>query len=319
MTKLITKSALIISLATAMALSSALTAFGASVVLLGNDTTARTQVDTASSFAIVDTNHPAMAAGQITSLGYYASNLNPFNLILVDGAGVVKWVSPQITPLATGEGTFTPTAPVPIQMGWNLGVYFPLTGAIPFEFTGATASWTLFGSALPTVGSTLAFDGSSARTYSFVGNGDVAVPALTSATLSPATAAIKVGGTQQLTAGALDQNGAALAGATFAYVSATPEVATVSALGLVTGVSPGTAVITVTATSGTVNVTATASITVSAKGGEGGGEGGGAIEQENENEGSGSSMGHEDEHSSSTAVHTAPQEGHSNSHGHAED
>jgi plastocyanin len=89
-------------------------------------------------------------------------------------------------------------------------------------------------------------------------------PALTTVSVTPATASIAVGATSQLNASALDQNGAAFAGATIAWTSGTPANATVSAAGLVTGVAPGTATITATATSGTVTRTGTATITITA-------------------------------------------------------
>jgi plastocyanin len=89
-------------------------------------------------------------------------------------------------------------------------------------------------------------------------------PALTTVTVTPATASVVQGATTQLSAAALDQNGAAFAGATIAWTSGTPANATVSAAGLVTGVAPGTSTITATATSGTVTRTGTATITVTA-------------------------------------------------------
>jgi len=89
-------------------------------------------------------------------------------------------------------------------------------------------------------------------------------PALTTVTVTPATASIAVGATSQLTAVVLDQKGAAFTGATLSYTSGTPANASVSATGLVTGVAPGTSIITVSAAAGSVTRTATATITVTA-------------------------------------------------------
>ena len=235
----------------------------ATVTMIGNDTTARTQVDANSNFTIVDTNHPATSAGQITSFGYYASNLNPFNFVLVDGSNVVQWISPTITPTAVGVNTYTPTSPVSIQTGWNVGLYFSSTGTIPFESTGATASYTAAASGIPTTGVALSVAGSSARTYSFAAYG-TPTPVLTTVTVSPTTETLNIGGTQQLTASPWDQSSNAFVGATLGYASNNTPVATVSSSGLITAVSAGTATITVTATSGTTVVTTTSAVTVNA-------------------------------------------------------
>lgn len=143
----------------------------AAAFFVGNDTAARTQVDTFSNFTIIDTNHPAGMTGELTSFGYYASNTNPFRFVVVDGVNVVKWISPQITPAGVGVHTFIPGSPVQVNVGWNVGLYFVSTGTIPFEFSGASAMYTANNSGLPTVGIALSFVGSSSRTYSFVASG----------------------------------------------------------------------------------------------------------------------------------------------------
>ena len=80
-----------------------------------------------------------------------------------------------------------------------------------------------------------------------------------SVSVAPATASIAVAATRQLTASALPVT----AGQNVTWSSATPGVATVSAGGLVTGVSAGTAVITAKSVSDPTK-TATATITVTA-------------------------------------------------------
>lgn len=90
-----------------------------------------------------------------------------------------------------------------------------------------------------------------------------APPTLTTVGISPATSSVQVGTSLQLTASPLDQNGSPIA-ATITWSSGSPGIATVSATGLVTGVSAGTAAITVTAIAGGVTVTATRTITVTA-------------------------------------------------------
>ena len=78
--------------------------------------------------------------------------------------------------------------------------------------------------------------------------------------VSPATASITEGGTQQLTATATDSGGATISGATFTYASSDTSVATVDSNGLVTAVKAGSA--TITATSGGVDGTAAITVTV---------------------------------------------------------
>lgn len=81
--------------------------------------------------------------------------------------------------------------------------------------------------------------------------------AVASVTLTPATATVNAGATQQLTATVLPANATTT---TVAYASSSTAVATVSGTGLVTAVAAGTAVITVTTTDGAK--TATSTITV---------------------------------------------------------
>lgn len=81
-----------------------------------------------------------------------------------------------------------------------------------------------------------------------------------SVSLSPTTATLQVGGTQQFTATPRDASGNALTGRTVSWSSSNTAVATVSAAGLVTGVASGTATITATSEgkSGTATVTVNA-------------------------------------------------------------
>jgi uncharacterized protein YjdB len=235
----------------------------ADTTISGNDNSERATLDTFSNFTIVDTNQPVAAAAQVDTFSYWASNLNPFRFIFVDGAGMVKYVSDQVTPAATGMNTFTPASPVSVQAGWNLGAYFASTGTIPFESSGSHALATGNGSGLPTVGMTLSTFDAGSRTYSMAA---MQTPVLTSVTVTPATSSINAGATQQLTASPLDQNSAAFTGAALSYSSSNTAVATVSNTGMVTGVAAGSATITVSAVSGATTVTGTAMVTVNAQG-----------------------------------------------------
>ena len=89
--------------------------------------------------------------------------------------------------------------------------------------------------------------------------------AIRSVTVSPSVGDVTVGRTLSLTSTA--DAAAASVAVTYAFASGTPAVATVSTTGVVSGVSPGTAVITVTATGSgtgytTTSKSATATITV---------------------------------------------------------
>jgi uncharacterized protein YjdB len=66
---------------------------------------------------------------------------------------------------------------------------------------------------------------------------------LNSIAITPASALVAVGGSAQLRAVALDQNGRSMSGQSFAWSSSNPAVATVNAMGVVQGIVPGTVLI----------------------------------------------------------------------------
>ena len=65
-------------------------------------------------------------------------------------------------------------------------------------------------------------------------------PTVTTINVTSANGTITVGGTQQFSALATDQNGNAMSGVTFTWISSDPTVATVDATGLATGIAIGT-------------------------------------------------------------------------------
>ena len=85
-------------------------------------------------------------------------------------------------------------------------------------------------------------------------------PVLTTIEVSPATANVAVGGTQQFTATAKDQNGNAITGVTLAWTSSNETVGTIDGTGLFTALAAGSATVTASAES----VTGTATVTVAA-------------------------------------------------------
>jgi hypothetical protein len=70
------------------------------------------------------------------------------------------------------------------------------------------------------------------------------IPRVASVTVSPASSSVYMNSTQQLSATLRDSSGNIVTGRTVAWTSSAPQVATVSASGLVTAVSPGSATIT---------------------------------------------------------------------------
>jgi Bacterial Ig-like domain (group 2) len=74
----------------------------------------------------------------------------------------------------------------------------------------------------------------------------VSTPIISSVTVSGMSAALKIGGTVQLTPQAKDQNGAVISGQTLTWVSSNPNVASVDAAGVVTAKRIGDATISAT-------------------------------------------------------------------------
>jgi len=121
--------------------------------------------------------------------------------------------------------------------------------------TSATATSTGNGSATIT-----ATSGTATSSVSFVVAQAFATVAVTSAAPS-----VSIGGTTALTATARDAKGVAIAGTTgFTYASATPTAGIVSAAGVVTGIAPGSTVITTSLTKDGVTSTGTATVAVTA-------------------------------------------------------
>ena len=142
---------------------------------VGNDATERPIADTYHNFTIIDTNNPSSEFGALNTFSYYAANTNPFRFVLVDEFSVVQWVSEEITPPGIGTQSWPSLTPVPVEPDWNLGLYFALTGTVPFEYdiASAPACYEPNNAGKPEVGDTLSYAGSSNRVYSFVATGTV--------------------------------------------------------------------------------------------------------------------------------------------------
>jgi DNA/RNA endonuclease G (NUC1) len=88
-------------------------------------------------------------------------------------------------------------------------------------------------------------------------------PDVVSVSIAPQSATLDIGASQTLAATGLDAGGQPVVGAAFTWTSSAPQIATVNAAGLVTGVASGDAIITATAASGAFG---TAAIHVNAGG-----------------------------------------------------
>jgi uncharacterized protein YjdB len=163
----------------------------------------------------------------------------------------VTLAPPTATIVPGGTTTFTPTLK---DANGNT-----LTGRAVTWLSSATgvatvnASGVVTGVAEGTATITATSDGKNGTATVTVQAGPVAT-----VTLSPPTATVLVGDTQQLTPTLKDAGGNVLSGRTVTWGSSNTNVATVSASGLVTGVGAGTATITATSE----NKSGTATITV---------------------------------------------------------
>jgi hypothetical protein len=116
-----------LKLVTVMSLMLTMSVLQMFAATIGNATIARTFTDTYHNFTIIDTNNSVLVNGEITSFSYYAANTNNFSFVVVDSANVVEYVSPLITPAATGVQIYTPVAPIAVTVGDNIGMYFEST------------------------------------------------------------------------------------------------------------------------------------------------------------------------------------------------
>ena len=154
-------------------------------------------------------------------------NGSPDGIALVDGGGaVVEFLS--------YEGIFT-------------AVGGPANGLVSTDIGISETTTTLVGHSLSRNGAGV-WSGPAANTFGACNDEGGPPPAeVASVIVSPATATVVVGGPQLFTATALDAANQPIAGVTFTWSSGAPAVATVSASGLATGVTPGDAQITATA------------------------------------------------------------------------
>jgi uncharacterized protein YjdB len=170
-----------------------------------------------------------------------------------------------VTPVPVATVTVSP-ASATIMIGGTQPLSAVTKDAAGNTLTGRVVTWSSSNTAVATVNSsglvTAVAVGSATITATSEGKRGTAAITVTlvpvaSVTVSPASASIGVGGTQQLSAVTKDSAGGTLTGRAVTWSSSNTAVATVNASGLVTGVSAGSATITATSEgkSGTAAIT----------------------------------------------------------------
>lgn len=159
-----------LAMAALLALVVAAPAGATTTITGGNAASDRSNLDTRSSFVVVDTNNPINGSGVLTSWTFYAKALLPVQLDIVRLVGssyiVVGQSDGLVTPAAIGRQTLPLSPGLAVQAGDFVGLYFGSTGTVPFDYTGSAAVYTATVGSAPAVGSTLTVEGSSNRTYS---------------------------------------------------------------------------------------------------------------------------------------------------------
>lgn len=119
--------------------------------------------------------------------------------------------------------------------------------------TGGTFTWASSDTTIATVDQTGVATGKSGGTAQITASTGTVTsspatltvqPAVASVAISPTSATIHVGATQQFTATATDVKGNTITGAQFSWSISFSGIATIDSSGLATGISPGTVVVT---------------------------------------------------------------------------
>ncbi len=179
--------------------------------------------------------------------------------------GQVGTATITVTPVPVASVTVTP-ATCPLQVGGSCTLAATPRDAAGAPLTGRPVSWSSATPAVATVSAagvvTAIGVGTAIVTASADGKTATATVTVTpvpvaSVALSPATAALRVGGRQAFTATARDAAGAPLTGRVVAWSSSAAAVATIDSTGLLTAVAPGTATVTATVEGRTATATVT--------------------------------------------------------------
>jgi len=223
---------------------------------------------------------------QNTAVTWTSSNPN---IATVDSNGRVTRATPGITGTTTitartQDGGFTATAVVTVIQfpvtgvtiapaappNLNAGATQQLTATIaPLNATNRTLTWTSSNTNVATVSQTGLVTGVTAGTsiitvttadggFTASANITVVIIPVASITLAPATVALSVGATSQLTANVLPANAT---NRNVTWTSSDSAIATVNSTGLVTGIRAGTAIITARTVDGGRTANATINVT----------------------------------------------------------
>jgi hypothetical protein len=162
----------------------------------------RAFVDTYMNFSIRDVSNavPAGGGGYISTFEYYAQHTGTIALLVTDSSGTVIYISPNIPVTSTGAQTYTPSTPIDVVPGDEIGYYSAGTGVIPFDNGGGTYAQTNNNTGKPTVGQTIG-NFTVTRTYS-LGANVIAHPTSTTVSCSPSS--VSVGLTTTCTATVTD-------------------------------------------------------------------------------------------------------------------
>ncbi len=197
------------------------------------------------------------SAGAVTSSGMYTADTSAADALVtatlasptLSGSSRVKkrrvvqiLISPKTTTLLAGDAMqFAAYGRTNTGDSVNVSIAYSATGGV-ISGTGAYTA----GQAAGSYRAIAKQNGGSLADTAVV---TVAVPApapVASVTVSPSTASLMVGGTQQFTATLRDASGNVLTGRVITWATSAAAVATVNGSGLVSGVAAGTATITAT-------------------------------------------------------------------------
>jgi uncharacterized protein YjdB len=190
-------------------------------------------------------------------------------VILANVEGVVASATVSVGSVAVASVSVSPTS-ANLTVGGTASFTATLRDAAGNVLSGRVVGWSSSDQAVATVSQSgqMTAVGAGSATITATAEGQTGTATVTvapggpgpivSITLSPSTLTLAVGGTQALTATALDAQGNVVSGAAITWSSGNNAVATVSQSGVVTAVAPGTVVI--TAASGTVTGSATVTV-----------------------------------------------------------
>ena len=159
-----------------------------------------------------------------------------------------------VTVAPVANVVLAPSAPS-IGVGQTTTLVPTLTDANGNTLTGRVVTWSSSATGVATVSTSGVVTGVAAGTATITATSEgktgtatvtVLPPPVATVTVAPLSANVGVGATTTLSATLKDANGNVLTGRTITWSSGTPGVATVSATGVVTGVTLGTASITAT-------------------------------------------------------------------------